>query len=204
MNSNRHWLDLPHVSAPSPEDRTKQIRCAISPDYVDSLAGASRLTPIFQLWTHVVGELPPINNASRLTAGPVVPTLTTLVDAIACFRGVKRPYDDEPDGSSVLIYVLNPSVTVARDVSLVCMAKAVVVPSNACLTVQMKPTAALQRRPAPLNSDVARSYGSGGPEDGELIHGVVMRLEFVSGNGGTPILPSKHEGRYLERLWQAK
>lgn len=201
MTSNRHWLELPIVQAPSPDDRDKLINFAVSDDYVDTLVGASRLTPIFQLWTHTVGELPPINNVSRLRQGAVIPTLTTLEQSVACFRGVKRPYDDEQNGESVLVYVLNPMVTVARDVSLVCLAKAVIVPSNSCLTVQVKPTAALQVQSAPLNSDVTRSFGS---VDAEIIHGVITRVEFVPGDGETPILPTKHEGRYQERLWQAK
>jgi hypothetical protein len=201
MTTSRHWLDLPPVQAPDPDDRTKLVNYTISEDYVDTLAGGARLTPIFQLWTHVVGELPPINNVSRLLHRTVIPTLMTLAQSVACFRGVKRPYDDEPDGRSVLVYVLNPTVTVARDVGLVCLAKAVMVPSNSCLTVQVKPKAALQGRQTPLNSGVTRSFGLA---DAEIIHGTIMRVEFVPGNGESPILPAKHEGRYQERLWQTK
>jgi hypothetical protein len=150
MTSNRYWLDLPSVKAPHPDNRAEQVTYAISQDYVDMLARAGRLTVILQLWTHVVGELPPINNASRLSHGPVTPALTTLAQSVGCFRGVKRPYIDEPDGESILVYVLNPSVTITRDVSLVCCARGVIVPSNSCLTVQIKPKAALQARTTAL------------------------------------------------------
>jgi len=75
------------------------------------------------------------------------------------------------------------------------------VPSNSCLTVQIKPKAALQARTTALDGDVTRSFDAG---DAEIIHGVVTRLEFVSGNGETPILPKRHEGRYQKRLWQTK
>jgi len=201
MTTNRHWLDFPSVQALSPDDQKSFVNYAVSEDYVDTLAGAARLTPIFQLWAHVVGELPPINNVSRLRHGPVIPTLTTLAQSVACFRGVKRPYDDEQDGRSILVYVLNPEVTLARDVSLVCLAKAVIVPSNSCLTVQVKPRAALQGGLAAVNSSLTRSFGR---ENAEIIHGVITRVEFVPGNGETPILPIKHEGRYQERLWQTK
>ncbi len=198
MTSNRNWLQPPSVLAPSPYDRTKTVRYVISETYIQTLFGGNRLTQIFQVWAHVIGELPPINNVSRLLRGPVVPSLTTMAQSKACFRGVMRPYDEEEEGDSVLVYVLNPPVSIDRDVSLVCLAKAVRVPSNTCLTVQVRPTVALQPEETALNSDVTRSVGHAGEE---TIHGVVTRLEFISGDGGTPMLPERHYERYRQKLW---
>ena len=87
----------------------------------------------------MVGDLPPINNIARVNRGNDVPTLMTLEESVACFRGVNRPYDDEAKGESVLVYVLNPVVTLEYIWDLVCIAKSVRVPSNTCLTVQVKP-----------------------------------------------------------------
>lgn len=199
MAQNRYWLRPPCVNAPDPEDRTKTVTYEVSELFTYTLAAASRLSPIFQMWAHVVGELPPINNVSRLARGEVIPTLTTLADSVACFRGVKRPYDDEEDGNSVLVYVLNPAVTLDRDISLVCLAKAVKVPLDTCLTVQVKPKKPLLSAESSLNNAVTQAAGT---ED--KIHGVVTRLEFVSGNGESPILPKRHEGRYHLKLWQTK
>jgi hypothetical protein len=198
MTSNRNWLQPPSVVAPSPHDKSKTVRYAISESYIRTLLSGNRLTQIFQVWAHVVGELPPINNVSRLGRGTVRPSLTTMAQSVACFRGVKRPYDDEEEGDSVLVYVLNPPVSIDRDVSLVCLAKAVRVPSDTCLTVQVKPTAALHPAPAALNSDVTRSFDDAGAE---AIHGELTRLEFISGNGETPILPERYSERYHQRLW---
>jgi hypothetical protein len=97
---------------------------------------------------------------------------------------VKRPYDDEPAGESILVYVLNPEVTLEYVWDLVCVAKSVRVPSNTCLTVQVKPLKTPLRRE---NRDV---------------EGVVTRLEFVSGDGGEPTLPKRFEDRYIEQLWR--
>jgi hypothetical protein len=198
MASNRHWLHPPTVKAPSPYNRSEVITFAISDIYLKTLFGGKRVTPIYQIWTHVVGELPPINNVSRLLNVDVVPTLTTLQHSIACFRGVQRPYDDEEDGGSVLVYVLNPKVSIARDVNMACLAKAVRVPAETCLTVQVKPTAALQPPKMALNSDVTRYFDT---EDEETVHGVVTRLEFIPGTGDSPTLPERHDERYHQRLW---
>jgi hypothetical protein len=179
-----HWLRPPMVSAPSPDDINKTAIYAISPAFLQSHAGVFRRTPIFQIWAHVVGELPPINNISRLLESDLAPTLTTLNDAVACFRGVKRPYDDEPNGDSVLIYVLNPAASIEYEVDMACVAKAVKVPANTALTVQVKPRKSLQI-------------------SANNVDGIVTRLEFVSCGGGDNqiILPKRHADRYGELLW---
>lgn len=198
MTANRYWLQLPLVQAPSPTDRNETITYHVSETYIRTLLTGKRLTQIYWAWTHVAGELPPINNVSRLNRGPVVPSLTTLAQSVACFRGVKRPYVDDEDGDSVIVYVLNPTVSIAHDVNMVCLARAVQLASNTCLTVQVRPSAALQPQAVALNSIVTRSIDSG---DDKAVHGVITRLEFIPGNGEKPVLPRQHRERYLERLW---
>jgi hypothetical protein len=180
-----HWLRPPVVRAPSAENQTQIVSYAISEQFMGRNSSVVRLSPIFQMWVHVVGKLPPINNVRRVFRGTVVPDVTTLADSVALFRGVRRPYDDEEQGESVLVYVLNPTATIAYEVDPACLAKASLVPPNTCLTVQVKPAKSLQVH-------------------GESVQGVVTRLEFVSGSreGGNPILPLRHSDRYIERLWQ--
>jgi hypothetical protein len=177
-----HWLKPPVVKAPDPFGYQSSVLLSISPHFIERSAGVYRRTAIFQTWTHVVGTLPPINNIGRLAASPHAPTLTTLADSVACFRGVNRPYDDEKNGESVIIYVLNPSVSIEYEVDMACVARGVKVPADTALTVQVKPGKSLQI-------------------DGHDIFGMVTRLEFVSGDGGNPILPKGHSTRYLQRLW---
>lgn len=178
----KHWLSPPNIVAPSPDDQSKRILLGISQEFVDRNAAVFRRTPVYQIWTHLVGELPPINNVSRLMDGDLPPTITTLNESVACFRGVNRPYDDEENGDSVLVYVLNPSVTVAYLGDLACMARAVKVPANTALTVQVRLRKSLQTA-------------------GDNIHGTVTRLEFVAGSGGQIILPAEHSERYAKLLW---
>lgn len=176
---SKNWLTLPEITAPSPSDPDAVWRCRISPVFVERSAFIARKTPIFQLWTHVVGELPPINLIGTLRP---VPTITTLHDAYACFQGVNRPYVDEVDGKSVFVYVLGPKISIAYNPSLACVAKAVVVPAETVLTVQVRPTSSLQKSQ-------------------EGIHGIVTRLEFVTSVGDSPTLPVDHDSRYNKRLW---
>lgn len=176
------WLTLPLIEAPAATNRSKIVIYKISEGFIRTNSNIRRRVPIFQLWAHLVGVAPPINNISILEKGLLRPDFTTLKDSVACFRGVKRPYDDEADGGSIIIYVLNVGVTVGFEPSLACMAKAVKMPTDAPLTVQVKRTQPLL-------------------EGGIEIIGTVMRVEWVFGEGSAPCLPYRYEERYNERLW---
>jgi hypothetical protein len=134
------WLTLPLIEAPAATDRSKTVIYKISEGFIRTNANIRRRVPIFQLWAHLVGVVPPINNVAILEKGLLKPDLTTLKDSVACFRGVKRPYDDEPHGESIIIYVLNVGVTVGFDPTSPCMAKAVKLARDALLTIQVKRT----------------------------------------------------------------
>ena len=71
--ADRHWLRPPVVLAPGPYDRGKLVRFGISRSMFMTLVTARRVSPIYWAWAHVVGELPPINNISRLLQVDVVP-----------------------------------------------------------------------------------------------------------------------------------
>jgi hypothetical protein len=186
FQGGKHWLRPPLVSAPSADDRSVSVAYTVSEDYMTTLRNVSRLSEIFQVWVHVVGEPPPINNISRIARSPVKPTLTTLADSVACFRGVKRPYTDQADGGSILVYVLNPTVTLERDVNMVCLARAARVPASAALTVQVVPV-----KQSSITAPQALPY-----------QGIITRLEFVVGEGNAPVLPKGYtEERYETQLW---
>jgi len=123
LEQKKRWLELPDVLAPSPNDKAVLIQLSISPEFVNKNAYIKRRTPIFQLWTHVIGEQPPINNISReFIKDP--PTLMTLGSATALFMGVKRPYHDDDDGKEVGVYVLKPTRTLRYEPDMACVARA--------------------------------------------------------------------------------
>jgi hypothetical protein len=175
------WLNPPLVRAPAPKLGAVPLLCQISRDFIEKNFAIKRRTPIFQLWTHVVGRLPPIPHIDMLAHSLQPPDLMTLMEATACFQGVQRPYSDEPDGASVMVYVLAPRVSIAYSPTMACVARAVPVSVDRVLTVQVKPLT-LQGTGVPLN-------------------GLVTRLEFVSSVGDSPALPTEHEGRYEKLHW---
>jgi hypothetical protein len=177
-----HWLKFPQISAPDPENRNKLVSYRISENWVECNAAALRRTPIFQAWAHVVGQLPPINNIDKLEETTFTPTLTTLVDSIACFRGVKRPYDEQANGESIVVYVLNPEITIQYRPDMACVAEAVEVPRKSTLTVQVKPRNSL------LSED-------------SIVAGEITRVEFLFAEGLVSRLPSDYRDRYIDRLW---
>jgi hypothetical protein len=181
-----NWLDFPIVAAPAAHDRSAISRYEISRTFITKHADNRRCTPIFQLWAHVIGQLPPINNIGRVQQADPTPSLTTLADSVACFQGINRPHDREEDGCSVLVYVLNPSVSIKFLPDMVCLATALKVPRETVLTVQVRP-------------DVKDLSGH---SERESINGVITRLEFVWADPSQPTLPKKYSERYAKTLWR--
>jgi hypothetical protein len=178
-----NWLAFPTVTAPNPKRGEPKLTFVVSETFIQRNASNNRNTPILQLWTHVIGRLPPINNISKVEGSSVTPTLTTLHDAVACFSGINRPHDDEENGHSVLVYILNPKVSIQYEPSMTCQARSVVVPPKSVLTVQVRPT-----------------YSGQATEQG--VNGIVTRLEFVVNDEKEPLLPKGFQGRYDKMLWR--
>jgi hypothetical protein len=182
LNSKSHWLSFPIVKAPSPFDRDKFINLRISTEFVEKNAFIKRRTPVFAVWTHVVGQPPPINNIAREFNRVPPPALSTLADAHACFMGVNRPYHDDDTGSEVAVYILKPTHTLKYDPDMVCAAKACEAPIKSVLTVQVR-------------------FDQACKDEVNDIHGMVTRLEFVPPDVGNASLPKGFSGRYSKRLW---
>ncbi|WP_299968422.1 hypothetical protein [uncultured Roseobacter sp.] len=173
------WKTFEVVDAPGPT-KDSGLRLTVSQEFIDRHFEISRLTPIFQMNAHIYGRLPDINLISQVANSDPTTDLTTLNDAVACFEGIERPHDDERNGDTVLVYVLQPAVTIERTVSMACQASAAVPPKSSVLTVLVRTNLDLQ--------------------DGEgAIDGSITRIEWVvAGNDG---LPKSHETRYTTQHW---
>lgn len=178
-----NWLAFPNIGAPSPQDPNRHLNYAVSDTFIERNASNHRNTPILQMWTHVLGQLPPINNISKVSNSGLVPTLQTLNDAVACFEGINRPHDNENNGQSVLVYILTPTVSIQFEPNMVCQARSIEVPPMTVLTVQVRPAASLQ----------AVDQG---------INGIVTRLEFVLADEADPRLPKAFGTRYTRMFWR--
>ena len=67
------WLSLPPIQALAATDRSKTVIYKISEGFIRTNANIMRRVPIFQLWAHLVGVVPPINNISILEKGSLKP-----------------------------------------------------------------------------------------------------------------------------------
>jgi hypothetical protein len=177
-----HWLEYPTTTAPNPDKSKDNLTLRLSPELVSQHFAGRRLTPLFQAWCPLFGELPPINNIGKVAKAVPPPTLTTLHDAVACFGGIQRPHDKEQNGDSVLVYVLNPPVSIEFSPSLVCMAQPVQVPVNSVLTVQVRPNFPLQQG-----------------RDG--VEGLITKIEYVFGDERDSRLPRDYDSRYGKNFW---
>ena len=99
------WADLPPIVAPLPTDPTKLIKLDVSREFIVGNLRKNNRTPIYQAWAHLVGRVPPVPNIDFLNRLGVAPTLTTLENAHACFRGVERPLGDDLNGAKVYISI---------------------------------------------------------------------------------------------------
>lgn len=176
------WLSPPNITAPDCTPEKAEIEYGISAEFPELASSGRRRTPLFQVWAHAVGQLPPLPNIVRFETKVHHPTLTTLHDAVACFKGVNRPHTGESDGDSILVYVLNPEVSIKYLPSMVCVAESLVVPKHTVLTVQVAPSGTLQ-------------------ETSSGVSGILTRMEFVSSTPEEPQLPVNHADRYGQRCW---
>lgn len=176
------WQNFGIAVAPNPDDKAVDIQLAVSAELVAANSDMNKMTPLLQIWCHVFGVLPELPNISKVRNAENTPTLSTLKDSAACFRGIERPHDDEDNGDSVICYVLNPATSIEFSPSQVCVAQPVIMPQQTAITVlvRIKPTLL---RP------------------GLTVDGILTRIEPVKCSPEDPLLPNRYKTRYRERLW---
>lgn len=144
MSDEPDWRRPPSIVAPCHSDRSIMVRYKISDDLTGARRSNWRKSPLYLVWAHLVGSLPPLANVSAVERDEIKPTICTLNDAIACFQGVNRPHLMEDEGESVLVYVLKISGTLEYAVRMTCPIRAVPFPDAAVLTVQVRLRETLQ------------------------------------------------------------
>lgn len=180
---DRSLFDLPDVSARSPLDKDSTISLSISKATISKFVAAHRVTPVFEAWRHLVGEMPPINNAYHyLEINHPDAMFGDIAGAHACFKGVKRPYGLEDNGDGVYIYVISTSHTIRWMPDMACVADVKPSPSNTVLTVQV------------CCDDPLHKVS-------ESVWGIITKWEFVSASAEHPGLPDAYADRYEELLW---
>lgn len=174
----------PLVEASSPDDPKALITLKISDSTIEKLVIARRRSDLFEAWAHLVGEMPPVNNAElvRRTEHPNA-LIATLREAKLCFKGVKRPYDNDDDGACIYVYVIPTDYTVRWQNEMRTVAGVFPVPAGTVLTVHVRQTATLQ-------------VGEEG------IWGIITKREFINADREQNAFPDGYGDRYDELLWQ--
>ena len=107
--------------------------------------------------------------------------LTSLGDAHALFKGIKRPLAEDDEGANVLAYVVKPQFVFIYDADMVSVALKVAVPQDVVFVVYVRTN----------NLD-------GNPE---TVVGTVTHWGFVETDPNDPMLPIDYSSRYYTRLW---
>jgi hypothetical protein len=179
----REFANPPLVSALCPEGTGGQVQLEIAPSTIKKLIEGKRRTDLFQMWAHLVGEMPPVNNAKLVQIAehsdePII----ALADAHACFKGVKRRYDQDEDGREIYIYVISTPYTVRWQSSMRTTVGIFPSTGGTVLTVQVKPRQALH-----------------GCQEG--IWGAIVKWEFVHACRERTDLPDGYGERYEASVW---
>lgn len=179
----RSFANPPLVTALCPEGSGALVQLEIAPSTIKKLIEANRRTDLFQAWAHLVGEMPPVNNAElvRITEHANDP-IAAIGDAHACYRGVKRRYDEDDDGRDVYVYIISTAYTVRWQRSLKCAVAIHPSTEGTVLTVQAKPRQALQ-----------------GCQEG--IWGAIVKWEFVHAARERTDFPDGFDERYEALVW---
>jgi hypothetical protein len=176
------WLQFPDsMLAPSPQDRTKLCKLKIAQNDVRKLARAGRRQAAFELWSIVLGQIPPVPGVERRNT-PHPDDLTSLRDAHACFRGIKRPLAEDDNGDHVFAYILRPHFLYEYDPSMVSVASKVPVPRNVVFVTYVR---------------FNRQFSEGISEP----QGTVTHWGFVESDPKALFLPVNYASRYRTKMW---
>lgn len=147
-----------------------------------------RKQPLLDLWSGVVGEVPPFAGAERYERD-FAKAAVALDGAHACFRGVKRPVGNDDNGFDVFAFVTKPTKMFTFEPSLGCSIKLRSVPNDVLLV-----------------SYARIDYANGRPYQAQAatppeVAGVVFKWEFVEADPVQPRLPIDYQERYRQRKW---
>ena len=178
-------LRLPStVSGPSPFARGLRIGYRIATEDVRRALSANRRQPVLDLWSLVIGQLPPVANISRYDDLAVQLKAQALENAHAAFRGVKRPVGNDPHGYDHVVFITSPRVHFRYEPDMVCMVRPDEIPDDVVLATYVQLDFP-QGRPSAAKTKVP-------------VGGVITHWELVERDGELPVRSSE---RYRQQLW---
>lgn len=184
------WLDFPStVIARSPFQRNESAFYRFAKEDATKANQARRRQPIFEAWSLVFGEPPPVPNIDSQGPARFGARLTSISDAHACFRGIKRPVGDDDHGWEFVVYISKPAWFYVYEPSLACVAKLEVVPDDLVF-------ATVVRLDQPRNGRYGTTAAAGASTKGVITH-----WQFIESEPTDALLPIGYRERYRRRLW---
>lgn len=183
------WRDFPQlISGRSPFNRTEMGHYRVAQRDLQKAIENNRYQPIFDLWTYVFGQIPPVPNVSKISA-QLPKKLISFPDAHACFRGVKRPVGEDTNGYDTIIFIIKPEFILERKPSLVCMIAPRPFPSDLVCAVYVTldhPSWGRLGTPATAQSPA---------------RGIITHCQILESDARATDLPIDFDKRYRKRLW---
>ncbi|MEZ2330886.1 hypothetical protein AB6802_14290 [Mesorhizobium sp. RCC_202] len=185
------WLDIPSaVIGRSPYRRDENVVYRIAQHDARKALEHGRKQPLLDLWSVVLGEIPPVNNAlAKWGKTAEAHGLSSLLSAHACFRGIKRPAGNDDKGFDFYAFVSKPAIFFVYDPSIGCVIKPSYVPDDVVHVTYVRLDYP-EGRPAKECSMVP---------NGAV--GVVTHWEFVEAHRDAPNLPTNFTERYRQQKW---
>lgn len=185
------WLDIPAaVIGRSPYRREDSVVYRIAQHDARKALELGRKQPLLDLWSVVLGEIPPVNNAlAKWGKVAEAHKLSSLLSAHACFRGIKRPAGNDDKGFDFYAFVSKPAIFFVYDPDIGCVIKPSYVPEDLVHVTYVRLDYP-DGRPARKHSKVANSA-----------IGIVTHWEFVEAHSDSPALPVDFAERYRRRVW---
>jgi hypothetical protein len=188
--SSSPWLDFPStVIGRSPFDRKQAVRYRFARHDIVKALEAGRRQPIFEAWSAVLGNAPPVPNISKWDERLRFCALRSLADAEACFRGLRRPVGEDDYGFDMVAFVSRPRWFFRYVPSLACVAELAQVPDDLVFITHVK-----------LDHPNEGRYG-GHRRDLPPVRGVVTHWGFFEAECVSKCLPIGHQERYRRRMW---
>jgi hypothetical protein len=184
------WRDIPStVLARSTSNRDLAAIYRVAQDDVQKTLNVNRKQPLLDLWSAVVGEIPPFPNAASKWSGQFKRSpLVSMADAYACFRGLKRPMGNDDRGFDCYAFVSKPTHRFVYEPSLACCIKLIDVPSDLVHITYVR-----------CDHPVGRTRVS--EVDSVASIGVITHWHFVEADPLNTNLPIDYRNRYRQRIW---
>jgi hypothetical protein len=183
------WSSLPRtILGPSPFQADVPVTYRLALNDINSALAQGRKQPIFEVWSNVIGQLPPVPNISKLAIESGDRKLIGIKNAHACFRGLMRPIGEDARGFDHFAFVCKPRWLVAYEPSMSCVAKFQQVPDDVLFAIYAK-------MDYPLDVPNLRSSGR------TPTSGVITHWQFVEADPLRSDFPVSFDRRYRKLQW---